>query len=623
MSDYSLPTVYVYDRVREEATRLIVTTGIVSADAVTLVTPKPNIPADVAFPVFPLAGPTGMKPNELAEKLASEIVLPEGSLIGSVEAAGGFVNFAVRPEVFAAEVVREVQGRAETFGQDSSVGDGQKVVLEYSSPNIARKMHVGHLRTTVIGHALHKIMRALGYEVIADNHLGDWGTQFGTLLAALDLWGLTPWNDPDPVQSLVHIYADYNNAVALEQALLKVPKPDGDNSPERKLWETGDSLITSLKRGSGDSLYDLARIWFRKLEDGDKWARETWQKLIDITMTEFDRTYERLGIRFDTVHGESYYEPMMAPLVQEAIEKGVARLEESGAVSVDFGDQLPSCLLRKTDGATLYQTRDAATCIFRWANYQPVRNIYVVGAEQKLHFQQVFEIVRRMGYTEIADRSVHIPFGQVTGASGERFSMRRGNVIFLDEILDAAVERAEGTIREKIAEGKTELTEDQIDAVSEMVGVGSVIYADLYQGPERNIKFDFEKIVAFEGNTALYIQYTHARCCSILREAGDAASEIAGANPGLLVDAPEMAVLKHLHRLPHVVREAGEKFSPSTVAEWVYNLCREFARFYENCPVLKADTPERRAARLALVAASAQGMKNGMALLGIGVPDRM
>ena len=332
------------------------------------------------------------------------------------EPAGGFVNFTVAPERFARAVVGEALAAGDAYGEDRSVGAEQKIVLEYSSPNIARKMHVGHMRTTVIGHSLYIILKALGYDVIGDNHLGDWGTQFGTLLAALDAWKLTPWDDPDPVQSLVDIYAKFNNAAKEDPALM-----------------------------------DLARAWFKRLENGDPWARETWQRLIDITMEEFERTYSRLNVTFDTQHGESYFEPMLNDLVREAIAKGVAKVEPGGAVAVNFDDKLPSCLLRKTDGATLYQTRDAATCIYRWREYHPVRNIYVVGAEQKLHFQQVFEIIRRMGYTEIADRSIHIPFGQITSITGGRFSMRQGNVIFLDEVLDEAITRAKAKIEERSA----------------------------------------------------------------------------------------------------------------------------------------------------------------------------
>ncbi|MDX1935084.1 MAG: arginine--tRNA ligase [Capsulimonadales bacterium] len=592
---------YTYDRLRDEATQLLTATGLVTSEHITLANPKPNIPADLAFPVFAAAKAAGAgNPNEFAQRLASDIVLPENGLIGKVEPAGGFVNFAVDPARYADSVLAEVREKGDTFGNDPTVGADRNLILEYSSPNIARKMHVGHLRSTVIGHSLYLILKALGYQVTADNHLGDWGTQFGTLLAAIDQEKLTPWNDPDPVQSLVEIYSRFNNAARENPALM-----------------------------------DDARAWFKKLEDGDVWARETWQKLIDITLVEFDRTYARLGVHFDTTHGESYFEPMLGPLIQEALEKGVARKEDGGAVSVHFDDKLPSCLLQKSDGATLYQTRDAATCIYRWNTYHPVRNIYVVGAEQKLHFQQVFEIVRRMGYTEIADASLHISFGAVTDATGARFSMRKGTAIFLNEVLDEAIERAIGTIREKVAEGKTEITEEEIPEVAEMVGIGTVIYADLYQGPERGIKFDWDKIMAWDGNTSLYIQYTHARCRSILRKAAltpptpsfasgrGGAEERGGGEGSLLITPEEQVVLKQLARLPHAVREAGEKFLPATVAEWTYNLAREFARFYDKCPVLTAPTPELRDARLALVSATAQGLKNGLTLLGIGAPERM
>jgi arginyl-tRNA synthetase len=373
---------------------------------------------------------------------------------------------------------------------------------------------------------------------------------------------------------------------------------------------------------------DAARSWFKKLEDGDLWARAAWQKLIDITLVEFDKTYARLNVHFDTTHGESFYEPMLNDVVQEAIDKGVAKVEPGGAVAAYFDDKLPSCLLRKTDGATLYQTRDVATCLYRWREYGPnlARNIYIVGAEQKLHFQQVFEITRRMGYTEIADRSVHIPTGSVLNEKGERFSGRKGNAIFLEEVMDEAIERAEATIREKIAEGKTELTEDAVASVSEIVGIGGLIYADLYQGPDRNIKFEWDKIMSYTGNTALYIQYTHARCRSILRDAGaDFPPQNAkqSADASLLIEPEEQAVLKQLSRLPHTVREAGEKNLPAAIAEWTYALAQEFSRFYEKHKVLKAATPELRAARLNFVAAVAQGLRNGLALLGIQAPEKM
>lgn len=581
---------YTFDRVREDATAALLATGLISAEQIALTEPKNKGIADICQPVFAIAKEKGMAPPALAAQLVEALRLPEGGLIASANAAGGFVNFSVNPTALAAATLADITRLGDQFGRVESVGTGEKLILEYSSPNIARKMHVGHLRSTVIGHSLRLIFEALGYDVIADNHLGDWGTQFGMLLAAIDEDKLTPWDDSDPVQSLIEIYTAYN----------------------------AKTLEDTSKR-------DAARQWFRKLEEGDAWARETWQRLIDITMVEFDATYKRLGVSFHTQHGESYFEDMMPPLVEKALELGVARKEADGAISVTFDEstKLPSCLLVKSDGGTNYITRDAATCVYRWEKYAPARNVYVVGQEQKLHFQQVFEIVRRLGFTDIADRSIHISFGQVSPPEGGRFSMRGGNVVFLNDVLDEAVERAEARMRENVASGKSEITEDEIVSVSEVLGIGAVIYADLFQGPGRDIVFDWDRILKPEGNTAMYIQYAHARCRSILRKASitPLAPEAAGA---LLTHTAEQAVVKQLMRLPHAVREAGDKYLPATVADWTYNLAKEFASFYEECPVLKDDVPaETRAARLALVEATAQGLKCGLALLGIGAPERV
>jgi arginyl-tRNA synthetase len=579
--------VYLYDRLRIEANQLLTATGLVPQGSVTLVQPKPNIPADLALPVFAVASALGAgNPVEYAQKNA--VVLPGDSLFAGVEALAGFVNLSVDPKRFAALALAEVRERGSAFGADSTVGKGAKTVVEFSSPNIAKKMHVGHLRTTVIGNAIRNILVALGYDVVADNHLGDWGTQFGYLLASLDMDGFPADMQIDPIAALVRIYADF------------------------------------YKRSEADpTLKDRARYWFRKLEEGDGWARDTWKMIVEISLKEFDRTYARLGITFDTTHGESYFEPVLDQIIEEAIAKGVAAVDDKGAVVVDFGDALPSCLLRKTDGGTLYQTRDVATILYRWNEYHPARNVYVVGAEQKLHFQQVFEIVRRMGYPEIADRSVHVPFGMLTKATGERFSARKGENIYLEEVLDEALVRGRAKIAEQIASGKSDITDPaEIASAAEAVGLGSIIYSDLYQGPERNIQFDWDKMLSSDGNTAPYIQYSYARCRSILRDA-EGGSLPDPATASHLVGAEEQAVLKQLSRFPHAVREAGEKFLPATVAEWTYNLAREFARFYHECPVLKAETPERRDARLQLVEAVSIGIRNGMALLGIGVPERM
>lgn len=578
---------YTIDRLRAECTELLAETGLVQEAQISLVEPKPNIPADLAFPTFQATRASGVgNPAEFAQRLAGAVNLKEAGLAGKAEAAGPFVNFSVAPTRFAQSVIQEVLKLGPEYGRDD-LGAGQNLIVEFSSPNIARKMHVGHLRSTVIGNAIRNIFEALGYRVITDNHLGDWGTQFGSMLAAYTMWGMPPELEHDPIEGLVQLYARFHSAAEADPALR-----------------------------------DLARDWFRRLEEGDEQARQIWKWMVDLTLQEFARTYERLGVTFDTQHGESFYEPLLARVVQEALDKGVAKVEADGAISVSFDEKLPSFLVRRRDGATLYQTRDVATCIYRLKEYKPDRNIYVVGQEQKLHFQQVFETVRRMGYGEIADHSTHISFGPVTDAQGQRFSMRRGTAIFLEEVLDEAVGRARTTLAEKIAEGKTELTPEEQSAVGEMVGIGAVIYNDLYQDPGRGIRFDWDKMLAFEGNSAPYIQYTHARCRSILRKAGQEI-DLTQADYGLLTEPAEQAVVKQLAKLPPIVRRAGEEFLPALVAEWTYGLAQQFSHFYHKHSVLEAPSPQLIEARLGLVAAVAQGLKNGLGLLGIKAPERM
>ena len=576
---------YALDKLYLECAELLTVTGLLGSSLPALVQPKPSIPADLAFPAFQAAQEQEADSAvSFAQQLVEAIKLVPGGLVARVTAAGPYVNFQADPARLARAVLDEVTAGGDGYGQDDR-GVGQTVVLEFSSPNIARKMHVGHLRSTVIGHSLRLIFQALGYRVIADNHLGDWGTQFGSLLAAKALWGWPPKMETDPIEALVQIYAKFHAAAEADPALR-----------------------------------DLARDWFRRLEAGDPDARSTWRILIDLTLTEFARTYARLGITFDTEHGESFYESMLPGVVQEALDKGVAKAEPDGAISVSFDNKLPSFLIRKRDGVTLYQTRDIATCLYRQEKYAPDRNIYVVGQEQKLHFQQVFETVRRMGHAEIADRSVHVSFGMVSDAMGQKFSMRRGTALFLDEVLDEAESRAQATMVEKIGEGRTKLALSEQEDLGQVIGLGAVIYNDLYQSPDRAIRFDWDVMLSFDGNSAPYIQYTYARCRSLLRNAGTTGAD---AEAGLLTEPQEQAVLKQLARLPSSVRSAGERYLPALIAEWTYELARAFTRFYHDLPVLDAATPGLSAARLRLTAATAQGLRNGLALLGIQAPERM
>ena len=586
---------YTLDRFASEIRDAIKATGLIASEYIELAEPKANVPADLALPCFRAAKALGRNAAELARELSQAIAPRQDGLLGAVAAAGPFLNFRLHDLNMLRAALAEIEQMADRYGDDDR-GAGQRVIVEYSSPNIARKMHIGHLRATVIGHAIDNIMAALGYEVVSDNHLGDWGTQFGSLLYAYTTWGFKSELEHDPIEAMVELYARFNAAA--------------EQQPE---------------------LRDEARQWFKRLEGGDPEARRLWRWMIDLTMAEFDRTYKRLEIEFDHAYGESFYEDQLSDVIGEAITKGVARVEESGAVSVSFDEKLPSYLIRTTDGRTLYQTRDIAGAIYRWERWAPSRNIYVVGHEQTLHFQQVFETLRRMGYTEIGDRSIHISFGQLNDAEGRRFSMRKGTAIFLEDVLDEAVERA----REIVDQKNPDLPDDERAAIAEAVGVGAVIYNDLYQDPKRNITFDWDRMLAFTGNSAPYIQMMHARCCSILRESG---VRPLPATPGanlplwdglpaaeveLLTAEQEIALAKQLARFPAAIRRAGENFTPYNVAEWLYESARAFSRFYDDLSVLKASSPELRDARLRLVAASAQALRNGLRLLGIRAPERM
>ena len=345
---------YALDRLRNQTRSILVEAGQVAPAYVNLSDPRPGTEADLAFPTFRAArNIEGTDPTDFASRLAASANVPSDSLVGKIDAIGPYVNIAVAPERYARAVISEVLSMGKDYGRDD-VGNGQTVVVDMSAPNIARKMHIGHLRSTVIGNSIRRILQALGNTVVADNHLGDWGTQFGSMLAAYDLWGLPDSPDSDLVEGLSELYARFHH--------------EAESDP---------------------SLPGLARDWFRRLEEGDKRAREIWRWMVDVTLQAFDETYSRLNVTFDTNHGESFYEPMLDRVVQEALDRGVASIEPDGSTSIAF-DDMPSYLIRKSDGATLYQTRDLATCIFRWETYRPTRNIYVVGQEQRLHFEQIF-----------------------------------------------------------------------------------------------------------------------------------------------------------------------------------------------------------------------------------------
>ncbi len=576
-----MPRTYTMDHFIRQIHESLVPTGAVLEDEFSLLPPPPNVPADLGLPCFPLAKRLRQAPPAIAAELAGRVSFPAGSLVGSCSAQGPYLNFSLEPRVLARSVLAEVQRWGETYGGDD-LGAGRNVVLDYSSPNVARRMHVGHLRSTVIGQAIRNLYDFLGYHTIGDNHLGDWGTQFGKLIYAYKTWGDERAMAGDPIQHLIDLYTRFHE--------------EAKERPE---------------------LDEEGRRWFARLEAGDEEARRLWRRFVDLTIQELEKTYRRLGVHFDTYHGESFYEPLLDDVIRETLEKGVARLDaDSGAVVLDLtAHGLASTLLRKSDGATLYLTRDIATALYRLREYDPAWNLYIIGQEQTLHLRQLYKTIELLGYADFARRCVHIPFGTIVKSDGARFSMREGDVIFLDELLNEAESRARAIVEEK----NPALSAAEKDEIARQVGIGAIIYNDLHQDRCRDILFDWEAMLSFEGNTAPYIQYTHARCCSVLEKGGGAPGQF---EAGLLVEPQEQTLLKQLAHFPRAVRLAAEGYAPHVVAEWLYDTAREFSRFWRDLSILQAPAGLREA-RLGLVAAVGQGIRNGLRLLGIEAPRRM
>lgn len=576
-----MPREYALDRFVREIRAALMTQAQLPEEDISLLPPPPEVPADLGLPCFALARRLRRSPVAIASELAGRLSFPSAGLVGGVAPLGPYLNFTLEGRNLARQVLAEVREWGDSYGGDD-VGQGQNVVVDYSSPNVARRMHVGHLRSTIIGQAIRNIYDFLGYHTIGDNHLGDWGTQFGKLIYAYRAWADEEAMARDPIGHLVDLYARFHH--------------EAEADP---------------------SLEEESRRWFARLEQGDPEARRLWQHFVDLTIQELEKTYRRLGVHFDLYHGESFYEDMLDAVIEEAVAKGVARRDpESPAVILDLTREgLPSTLLRKSDGATLYITRELATALYRWRTYRPALVLFVVGEEQTLHLRQTFKTLELMGYPELAARSVHVSFGTVLKPDGSRFSMRYGEVIFLDELLDEAESRARAIVEEK----NPGLSEEEKREIARQVGIGAVIYNDLHQDRRRDIVFDWEAMLSFEGNTAPYIQYTHTRCHSVLEKGGGIPESY---DPVLLMQPQEQALIRHLARFPQVVRRAAAEYAPHVIAEWLYETARDFSRFWRDLPILPAPAGLREA-RLGLVAAVAQGIRNGLRLLGIEAPTRM
>jgi len=546
-------------------------------DEVRIEQPRDDDKGDFALPCFPLAKALRKAPAAIAAELGPQLAAALRGI--DVEVAGPYLNFRVDRAELAETVVGGIDAAGERYGC-SDEGAGHTVVIDLSSPNIAKPLSVGHLRSTVIGAALQRILDTQGYETVGINHIGDWGIQFGKLVAAIDRWGDTVDLEGDPIRSLLALYVRFHE--------------EEERDPE---------------------LAEAGREAFRELESGtDGHVRATWKKLTELSMREFAKIYDRLGVTFDEVRGEAFYEPYLESTIERIEAAGVTEISD-GALIVDLEDiekGSPPCLLRKTDGTTLYATRDLAAAFHRWELYRFDRCLYVVGGDQKLHFRQLKGVLRRMG-VEWEPRMEHVAFGMMRLPEG-RMSTRKGQVVFLEDVLDRAVEEAGKVIAEKNPElaGR--------DEVAEQVGIGAVVFNDLKRERIKDVQFEWDEVLSFEGETGPYVQYTHARLASILRKV-EAAGE-GGAAPDWAALADSAPLVLTLGRYPAVLRSAGARAEPSELSQYLLGLCRQVNSWYVGHRVL-GEEPGLTAARLALVRATKIVLGNGLRLLGVAAPEEM
>ncbi|HZG59827.1 MAG TPA: arginine--tRNA ligase [Anoxybacillus sp.] len=532
--------------------------------------PKYASYGDFAFPCFTLAKTFRKSPALIAKEIAEKL---DDSLFEKVEAKGAYVNVLLNKTTVSKQVIETVLQQGNHYG-DMSLGEGKTIVLDFSSPNIAKPFSMGHLRSTVIGNAIANIAEKCGYKAVRINHLGDWGTQFGKLIAAYKRWGNDEKIKENPIKELFNLYVKFH-----EEA------------------ETNEQLESE------------GRAWFKKLEDGDEEAYRLWKWFRDESLKDFSRIYELLGVSFDSYHGEAFYNDKMERVVHLLEEKGLLS-ESDGAMVVRLDEkELPPCLIKKSDGATLYATRDLAAALYRYETYQFAKALYVVGHEQSLHFQQVFSVLEKLGFAW-AKTMVHIPFGLIL-KDGKKMSTRKGRVILLEDVLKEAITLAEQNIAAKNPNLENK------DEIARQVGVGAVIFYDLKHERINNIEFSLEDMLKFEGETGPYVQYTYARACSILRNAQTAAAnDIHG-----LKDDESWEIVKLLAAFPNVIQKAYEHLDPSLIAKYVIHLAQAFNSYYAHTKILAED--EDLNSRLALVRATTIVLKEGLRLLGIGAPERM
>ena len=551
----------------------VIIEGVESEEIASQIVPsKDKAHGDYSLPCFRLAKQAGKNPAELAKEVVNRIGCY--NFLEKAEAVGPFVNFTLNKQTYAKEVLEKVLSAGEFYG-NSDIGSGKTVCIDYSSVNIAKPFHIGHLLNTVLGAALYRLHKKVGYHTVGINHLGDWGTQFGKLIVAYKLWGDDKDIEKRGVRSLVDIYVKFHK--------------EAEKDP---------------------SLDDQARAWFKKIEDGDEEALSIFNRFKKSTLEEVEKIYKRLNVTFDSYAGESFYNDKMQPVLDLLTQKGLL-VDDNGAKIVRLGDDMPPCLLVRSDGATLYATRDLAAAFYRKKTYNFNKCLYVVASQQNLHFKQWFKVLELAGEEWYKDL-YHVAHGMVSLEEGS-LSTRSGNVVYLDDVLNMAVSKSREIIKEK--------SEDlpNPDEVAEQIGVGAVIFGVLYNNRIKDMTFSYSRALNFDGETGPYVQYTQARCRSLLEKCAypdcdPDYSGIAGEEAG--------EVLKLLDSYPDVILSAVEKYEPCYLSRFLVDLSQAFGKFYLACNIAKAPDAVRKA-RLMLVKAVQGVLVDGLSLLGIKAPEKM
>lgn len=533
--------------------------------------PDPGM-GDVALPCFRLSRTLHRSPVQIADALAKDFSC---ECVSRAEAVNGYFNLYLSDEYLAGTVVPEILEKGDRYGS-SDIGKGKEVVLDYSSPNVAKPFHIGHLGTTVIGHSLKMLHEFAGYHCTGINYLGDWGTQFGKMIVAYRKWGNRDEIERGGVDKLVELYVRINNEI----------KGDPEKGiPENKI------------------LADEARAEFHKLETGDEENLKLWKWFVDLSMVEYQKTYRQLGITFDSYKGESFYTDKMPAQVEILREKGLLKIDR-GASIVDLSEyNMPPCLILKADGSTLYPTRDIAAAVYRKNTYHFDKCIYVTSAQQCLHFKQWFKVVELMGY-DWYDELVHVPYGTVS-LNGAKLATRTGNVVLLKDLFATAI----GKVKEIMQTKSPDL--ENMDEVAEAVGVGAVVFYYLSSNRMNDIDFVMDDALNFDGNTGPYVQYTYARACSLLSKSGG----YDDTKPVRITAPEESALVKTLARFGEKVLAALDSYEPSVITRYILEVAGAFNRFYHNCPILSSEDAEIRNSRIKLTAAAKTVLGNAFGLI--------